>query len=479
MSNESKGHTASGSVAGDENDRLSLAHSARQSPRLILTPAVHEFDPFNTLPTNELPHQSSESLLQYCESMVPCRLLQGKVDQQAGFDVLLPLTFCVEKKYARDRTARQGLVLSSKVSNPASFLGFLATTAAHRAVMYGRHKDLAPSSQDHDDLILDPDYARVKHEAMVAVRQAFGQRPVVDEQMIEASFGLIATATVVGNFQEARMHLKLLDRLTSQIEFSEQTLMWLPVSIVKVSIGLLERPVMPLLIKREPIPDEVLRCIAPQPLTRMVRLGHEFWRLDTLSPILKSLLSTHKDICHLCEFNATDPRSSPLDSETLRKKAIELEFDLVAYPYDNEAFLQKSGDQPEIPLLEEIVRLAALGMLSIAPHTIMPATGNGRAITHYQKRALEKWLGERQSEPIEVLGVLCWALFVFTQNALKQPEETFFVELLAQFSRDLWLSTWEDIESVILGFLYIPGLQSSTWKTTWEKVCRVRKHSRL
>ena len=40
----------------------------KHSPmKLNISPAVHEFDPFNTLPTNGLPHKSSESLLSYCE----------------------------------------------------------------------------------------------------------------------------------------------------------------------------------------------------------------------------------------------------------------------------------------------------------------------------------------------------------------------------------------------------------------------------
>lgn len=63
-SNESRGLN----TASAESDRLSLTRSPRQSPRLHLTPAASDFDPFDTLPTNSLPHQSSESLLQYCKS---------------------------------------------------------------------------------------------------------------------------------------------------------------------------------------------------------------------------------------------------------------------------------------------------------------------------------------------------------------------------------------------------------------------------
>lgn len=388
------------------------------------------------------------------------------------------MTFSTETSQTRDRLARQGLVLSSKITNPASFLGFLATTAAHRAVMYGRHKDLAPSLDNHDDLISDPEYVTVKHEATVAVRRMFQQRAIVDEQMLEACFGLISTATVVGNFEEARLHLKMLDRIASQIELSERTLTWLPISNVKISVGLLERPIMPLLLRREPIPEEILQRISHDVSTSMARLGHDFIRLDQLSDPLKLLLATHADICDLCDIRAAAPRSSsPLETLILGRKSTELEFDLLAYPYETDIFPRSSRDEPQLPVLEGVVRVAALGMLSITPHTIMPATGNGRALTHHQKKIVQRWMRDRHSWHAEALKVMCWALFVFIQNSLKQPEVTFFIELLAQVSHDLQLSSWEDVERIILGFLYIPRLQSSIWGGIWVDVCKVREQN--
>jgi hypothetical protein len=68
---------------------------------------------------------------------------------------------------------------------------------------------------NHDDLTMNLEYAKVKHEATVAVRQAFDQHTRADQQILEVCFGLISTATVVGNLDKARMHLKILARLTS------------------------------------------------------------------------------------------------------------------------------------------------------------------------------------------------------------------------------------------------------------------------
>lgn len=381
------------------------------------------------------------------------------------------MTFAVEMKRTQDRLKRQGMVLHTKISNPASFLGFLATTAAHRAVLYGRHKDLAPSLEDHDDLILDQDYILVKQEATAAVRQALAKRTIVDEQILEACFGLISTASVVGNFQEAKMHLKMLDRLTSQIELSEETLRWIPIANVKAAIGLLERPVVPLLFERESIPDQLMRRIHPNPATELARLHSDFRKLDRLSQPLTLLLSAHRNVCYLCEINSIDPENAlPRETSILSRKATELEFDLLAYPYEFISFPRNSRNEPQLPALEGLVRLAALGMLSISPHTIIPATGNGRAITHHQRKALDTWLRELETGHTGYLRVTFWALFVYVQNALKQPEEPFFLEILATISHDLRLSSWKEAEKVMFGFLYIPAVQSSTWRAIWADV---------
>ncbi|OAP59931.1 hypothetical protein AYL99_04933 [Fonsecaea erecta] len=456
VSNESIENSANSPVIVAGSDTFWPTQSPLPSPRLNITPAAQAFDPFDTLPTNRLPHHTSESLLQYC------------------FDVMLPMTFCVEAKQAHDKLARQQMVMNSKMSNPATFLGFMATTAAHRAIFYGRHEDLAPSNSNHDDLILDPDYIRVKNEAMVAVRRTFDQRANVDYQMVEACFGLISTATVVGNFTEARIHLKILERVTSQLTLSEETMMWLPLSNVKVSVGLLLPPVLPLLFTREPLPAEVLSRAGQHLPSGMTRLGQDFLELQEMSQPLKLLFITFGDVCRLCEMHSTPPwNPSPAETLILRKKATELEFDLLAYPYESDIFRRDSNNEPEIPALEGMLRLAGLGMLSIAPHTILAPTGLGRALTHHQKGAVEKWLHEERSGGVEEAKVVCWALFVFVQNALKQPEQPFFTELLAQVAQAAGLSTWEEIEEVVFGLLYMPWLQSSTWRGIWADVCKV------
>ncbi|KAK7900426.1 hypothetical protein LTR67_002708 [Exophiala xenobiotica] len=426
----------------------------RSATPLNPSPASHAFDPFQTLPSNNLPHESSESLLGYC------------------FDVLLPLTFAVEFKQPQERLARQAMVLQSKINSPATFLGFMATVAAHRAILYGRHKDLAPSNLNHDELITDPDYKRVKHEAIVAVRRFIEKSKTADQYMVDACFGLVSTATVVGNFEEARMHLKGIAHIVALVGSSQESLLWLPITNVKVSVGLLQKPILALPWTREAIPTETLQRIAPHRKSALARLGADFKPLTDLSDTIRSLLTRSRDICYFVEFNAANPSGlTPPENATLRQSAVELEYDLVAYPYDIPDFFFDGEKEPTIPTLESVIRTAALGFMSLAPHTIMPSTGLGRALTHHQKRATEAWLRERQGKSaVPELKAVFWSLFIFAQCALKQPEEDFFLNLISQTMRDLWPLSWPEAERILTGFLYIPRLQRVVWKRIWTQV---------
>ncbi|EXJ90570.1 hypothetical protein A1O1_03673 [Capronia coronata CBS 617.96] len=424
---------------------------------MTYTPGVHEFDPLDTLPCTSLSHKPLQRLLEHC------------------FDVLLPLTFTAEIN-PRDRLARLGVVLQSKISSPPTFLGFMATAAAHRAIFHGRHKDLAPSSENHDDLITDCDYKKVKHEALVAVRRKVEQPETIDQFMVDACFGLISAATVVGNFEEARLHLKGVAQLMSVVGVSQDSMLWLPLANVKVSVGLLSRPLLQLPWSRQPISHEILQRISPSPSSGMARLGSGFEQLDELSKPLKDLVEAGRDVCNFCELVVANPQGlSSAENATLRQKATELEFDLLAYPYETEDFYLEHSAEPQLPALEAVVRLAALGSSSIAPHTVMPSTGLGRALTHHQKRAIQQWLRETNTNcGVSEMKAVTWALFMFTQNALNQPEEGFFSDLLLQYTHELRLLSWQDIENTVCGYLYVPSLQSSIWQAIWMASSQAR-----
>lgn len=53
----------------DRKATFSPPRHPSQQLQLFIAPAIHEFDPFDTLPTHGLQHKSIESLLQYCKSL--------------------------------------------------------------------------------------------------------------------------------------------------------------------------------------------------------------------------------------------------------------------------------------------------------------------------------------------------------------------------------------------------------------------------
>jgi len=367
------------------------------------------------------------------------------------------------------------MILQSKISNPAVFLGFMATVAAHRAIVLGYHKDLAPSEVNHDDLITDSDYKKAKHEAVVAVRQAIQHCQKPDQYLIDACFALVSTATIVGNFDEARVHLNGIAQMISSVgTTSEESMSWLPVTNVKVSSAMLSQPCLTIPWTREDIPIEILQRISPHPETEQSRLGTGFTQISELSDQIKDLLSSHRDICNICELSVANPGGpSAIENRILYRKATELEYDYVAYPYQSIAFRHNSGKEPTLSALEAVVRLAGLGLLSTTPHTILPSSGAGRSITHHQKRAVERWLREKDDAcGVAELSVITWALFIFIQCSELQPEQAVFAKVLAQTTRDLWLQSWTDVETTMHSFLYIPRLQATIWHNIWDDTHR-------
>lgn len=350
----------------------------------------------------------------------------------------------------------------------------MATVAAHRAIFHGMHKDLAPSSINHDDLITDPDYKRVKHEAIVSVRKAIQTRGKADQYLLEACFGLVSTATVVGNFEEARVHLRGVASMMASNPALTGIQEWVPITNVKISTAMLCRPCLAIPWDRQDIPQELLDKILPASGSADPhRLNSAFTHVEELSDTLQQLLSLHQDLCNLCEYVAIHPRRlTAVENRILNRKAIELEYDYVDYACDgedaHESRSPSTHPQPTLPPLEAVIRLAGLGVCSILPHTILPSSGSGRAATQHHKQAIERWRRQRRHPGVNEMSAVVWALFVFVQRSLQQPEQEFFASLLRRMTHDLWLLKWEDVEATVAGFLYLPRLQSKLWRSIWE-----------
>lgn len=395
----------------------------------------------------------------------------------SGFDVLLPMTFVMEKTSYSERIARQGMVLRQKATSPAVFLGFMGTVAAHRAILRGSHGDLTPSETDHDDLITDPEYKQVKFHTLVAVRKLIEERKTPDQSLVDACYGLVSVATIVGNIAEAKVHLQGISKIMSMANISAESVSWLPITNVKLATAMLSRPLLPIPWKRLPIPQEILQIISPPQDVMQSRLGSGFTHITGLSDRLRELLPLQRDLCNLCDFNAKNPGTLPPAGHfALNQKGTELEYDLVAYPYETKVFERDKANEPVIPALERMIRLAGLGLLTTTPHSILPLSGSGRAVTYHQMRAFQAWSRQKRKSCSRLeLHVILWALFIFTECAGASPEAEFFIQQMVQLAREMWLIRWEDVEHILYGLLYIPGLQAKKWRDVYNEAMDVSR----
>jgi hypothetical protein len=101
--------TIAGSVSDGKRNKLSVSRSPPRSPSLTISPGANEFDPFDTLPTNNLSRQASQSILQYCEcfgvSFQRSTIDSSRLRCHAAHDLL-----CREPERARqDRPTGHGL----------------------------------------------------------------------------------------------------------------------------------------------------------------------------------------------------------------------------------------------------------------------------------------------------------------------------------------------------------------------------------
>jgi len=387
---------------------------------------------------------------------------------------MLPMTFQVEGKQRREALARRGMILQIQKSSPATFFSFLATSAAHRSLLLGSRAD-ATTRPDmaRVDLLNDREYALTQYEATAAVKRKLDNQ-TIDRELVDACFGLVSTAVLVGNFWEARTHLQgiqvMVDRIGPRQESSE-SVFWLPIADVTAALGMLSRPVLPLPWARTPIPNTVLSHISSAATMDMARLGSGFLALADLSDQLQSLLVNCRDICLFCECNALDSVGlSPEEHSVLRRKAVELQHDLLSYPSNTISPVADTLQDVSIAPLEAVVRLAMLGLLTIVPHRLLPWSGVSRALSRHQMAALKQWMRQTAAgdSNIAELNTIVWALFIFAQLAVDKPEEPFFILLLAQYTRQLWLVTWEDTETTMFAYLYIPQLQAGPWRKIWD-----------
>jgi len=362
--------------------------------------------------------------------------------------------------------------MQDRASRPATFFGIMATLAAHRAILEGRHGDLAPSNTNHDDLFMDLDYKVMKNAAYVATRQEIAKQGIAVGVILDACAMLVCAAVMIGNFGEARTHLISIKSIISTTNDPSVLSPWVPLVDMSVSIGTLAKPLLVLPWNPTPIADDFLQRIVPQAQSPLARLGSSFADIETLSFRLRSLLGLAEIVCYICEYNATHSAGLNTDEhETLRRKSLELQYQLLTYPFEVFPAFHNDSDKLRIPEIEEITRLAILGLLSRTVISILPSCGTGRALTHHQWSATQAWLRLQPPAPDPgTMKLVVWALVISVHCAEGQPELPLFMRALVRFAGTCGLASWQDAEDLVMGYIYMPASLRNPWSKIWTSV---------
>ncbi|RMZ88299.1 hypothetical protein DV736_g4481, partial [Chaetothyriales sp. CBS 134916] len=402
----------------------------------------------------------------------------------------IPMTFPVENRNANQQLTCRLVVLRALEASPASFFAFLATIACHRAIVHQRHAELGEDGPLRKcDRIRDSDFILAHRRSIAETNAKVATDGMVDAEYIEACFGIISTCTLVGDFDVARQYLNSIQDVMHHIEVPADAAAWLPMTDIKVAVGLLSRPQVPLPWPRLPIDSASIHRMLPPPSKPLSRTGSAFSGVPGLSSELQVLLRDAAVICLMCDFNARDLEGLTDQEHVLfRSKSMELEHDLLKYVFDifPASAELTDGLEPavDVPPTENVVRLAILGLMSIVSVHVLPGSGLGRALTQHQMRVIKRWFASSfdwqqqrktqdktgNSSDTATLHAIMWALFVFAQCAKEQTEEVAFRQMLAEVLMKLQLFSWDDIELTLFTLLYVPTVLYPTWGRTWEVV---------
>lgn len=394
------------------------------------------------------------------------------------------MTFPVERS-EEEQNLRWNQIVKYKTQNPALFYGIMTTVAAHRAIHDEDIKDFTPSGQDNNDSIVDVGHIVMRAEAFRHTNSQLAQMKQIDIDCIEAIFSLISAASIVGNFQEVQFHLRSIRKIL-QIEIDHTQLQggdshWISMIDIKASIAMMTKPCLGLPWSSQPVPTELLEKVVPHGNLPLRKVGSSFWLIPCLSVFILERLKEAIFLCWFHQFSHECHQGlhsnecehlNAIDHEIFRHKTLELEYDLIAHPFDTSSPQghQFLPEQVVLPL-ERMVRLAALAMMSSTVTQVPPATGVGRALTGHQVRATQSYFSSNPDMTDIEARLVLWIMFQYTQGAHGQPEEAWFRGIIANINnRDLHFDSWQQIEEVAYIFLWMPAQQEADWRRIWEDV---------
>ncbi|KAK2861161.1 hypothetical protein FQN49_004487 [Arthroderma sp. PD_2] len=393
---------------------------------------------------------------------------------------LIPMTFPIEARKDSETGKRLAIMMVAAVSSSASFFSQMVLSAAHKAIFEQNHSIALAGSDKEEATLPDATFYIMKAKCIAEMNQRLRDpdpQKAVDDSAIDTVTGLISATLTLGLFEEARVHWlgmkKIVDFrggiLNMAIQGSRSIGAVLTCDL-KASCTLLSRPLFPLAWQPQPLPSEVKDKITPPPTSQLRRLANTLCENKHLSAAIISVLQEVRDVFFFEVFNRTDPSGlTTTEHEMFLMKGHEIEYELLEYPYRApEAQGLSDKEVLNINPIETVTRLTALSYLSSCFVVSPPKSGTGRAVTKNLKDALAKCFPDQlSSQSSEDLSLLGWVAFICIASAYDPILRSWFVEILHNISVIQNWQSWEQVESIMHGYLYAASLHGHIWKKIW------------
>ncbi|EFE45106.1 conserved hypothetical protein [Trichophyton verrucosum HKI 0517] len=270
----------------------------------------------------------------------------------------------------------------------------------------------------------------------------------VDDTAIDIVTGLISATLTLALFEEARVHWQGMKKI---VDYRGGILNMAAQGSRGIGAVLTER-------------------IEPPPNSQLRHLNKTLCANKHLSPKLISLMQEIRHVFFFEIFNRTDASGlSDIEYEMFLMKAHEMEYELLDYPYrapEAQGVADKDilKDNP----IESVARLTALSYFNSCFVVSPPEFGTGRAMTKHLKDALAKCVVKPLSEHSnEDRSLLAWAAFISISGAWDRTLRKWLVELLHDIIVLQHWRSWEEVESVMHGYLYAGQLHGHIWRKIW------------
>ncbi|KAF3480725.1 uncharacterized protein GIQ15_06072 [Arthroderma uncinatum] len=336
------------------------------------------------------------------------------------------------------------------------------------------------STDKEESILPDPTFYVMKAKCIAEMNQKLRDpdpQQAVDDTAIDIVCGLISATLTLALFEEARVHWlgmkKIVDYRGGVLNMAMQGSRGIGAVLtcdLKSACTLLSRPLFPLAWEPQPLPSEVRDKITPPPTSQLSNLANTLCANKHLSPMLNSILQEVRDVFFFEVFHRTDPSGlTAAEHEMFLMKGHEIEHELLDYPYRSpEAKGLSDKEILHLNPIETVTRLTTLSYLSTCFVVSPPKSGTGRAVTKNLKDALARCFSKPISAlPSEDLSLLAWVTFISIASAYDPLLRSWFVEILHDISIIKNWQTWEQVESVMHGYLYAAPLHGHIWKKLW------------